>query len=486
MADFAFSPPPHLRRVLCGWLLLVMTSLGSLAAQGLEIQSQGRTHRLRAVIRRGEVYYRLNPMAKALNLHLSERRGLWTLSGPRGSLELTDGRPLVRFGDQYILVSLPIWKRSSRDWYVPEDFITNAVPLLLTTKLEKVADRRYRVEEMDRNEVGVQVVNYPDHVSIIFLPSRHTSIRVTEFQRLIKVAFDEYLVKPKNSGIRPNPRIVSALKFNYDDVHGSFDIVKGSQYDSFREYSLGQPSRRVIDVYAAPVASDNATESPARESPAWPDARVQPIDQAAPEFQPSESLNVITIDPGHGGEDYGVRPYQEMLEKTLTRSIANRIEQQLGQTRYQALLTRLRDTNMVTEQRSSLGNHNRSVAFVSIHFGSSPRPEAAGPTVYIHHCSAVEKASRDGLMPWGEGQRKYLPRSRQLALFMQEELNHLFGTKNRVVEAPLAVLAPVAAPAVLVEAGVLSNAGDRQRLSDEDFQRRVAQSIVNALLRFLP
>jgi N-acetylmuramoyl-L-alanine amidase len=68
---------------------------------------------------------------------------------------------------------------------------------------------------------------------------------------------------------------------------------------------------------------------------------------------------------------------------------------------------------------------------------------------------------------------------------MQTELNKLFGVENRVVEARLAVLAPVMAPAVVVETGFLTNAEDLELLESDEFQETLAYTITQVIRKFL-
>jgi N-acetylmuramoyl-L-alanine amidase len=89
------------------------------------------------------------------------------------------------------------------------------------------------------------------------------------------------------------------------------------------------------------------------------------------------------------------------------------------------------------------------------------------------------------MLRWQDGQRRHLVRSRRLAGMIQSELNAVFGVEQSVREAPLAVLAPVMGPAVLVEAGFISHPSDRNRLHDPEFQAQIADAIVRGLLRFL-
>jgi N-acetylmuramoyl-L-alanine amidase len=72
-----------------------------------------------------------------------------------------------------------------------------------------------------------------------------------------------------------------------------------------------------------------------------------------------------------------------------------------------------------------------------------------------------------------------------LARQAQRELNLLWGVQNSVREIPLAVLAPVAAPAILVEAGFLTNPEDQDMLISLEFQEQLAATISRAIVMFL-
>lgn len=463
-------------------VLILSTALPAAAAD-LEVETGQRVGRVKSRRHQDRTYYRLSDIARVLGLRLSSEGQKMTVEGPRGRLELVEQRPLIRYKDQYILMESPVWARSRQDWYVSEDFMTKAAPLLLDNKLEKAGARRYRLGLLSQNEVSVEVVNYPDHVSIIFLPSRRSGLRVVDLQSLIKVEFDEYLVKPRMSATQPDPRIVSSIRFDSGDLFGSFEIKKGPLFSSFREYDLKDPLRKVVGLYGPPVPTSAPTPGAALR-PA-PDIPPPPLLESAPEFSPHRLYNVIAIDPGHGGENYGVHPSQDSLEKTFALSLAEKLNERIKKTRrFNPVLTRTRDLNLSTELRSSVGNRHKIRAYVSIHLGGSSSDQVGGPVVYVHRYMDDPPAS-SRLVPWEEGQRRHLEKSRELAEKVQAQLNRLFGEENQVSEAPLAVLAPVTAPAILIEAGFLTNPEDRARVADPEFQERIADSIATALEEFL-
>jgi N-acetylmuramoyl-L-alanine amidase len=94
-------------------------------------------------------------------------------------------------------------------------------------------------------------------------------------------------------------------------------------------------------------------------------------------------------------------------------------------------------------------------------------------------------AEEERLVLWEEGQRPFLRRSRQVARAVQNELNRIFETENEVATARLGVLAPIRAPAIVVESGFLTNPEDLSRLESPDFQKEIAGGISRAIIPFL-
>jgi N-acetylmuramoyl-L-alanine amidase len=445
--------------------------------------------------RDGRPYFELRDLIAILGLSYQEQGDRLTLMGPRGDLELTDKRRLARLRDEYILLDQPPWRRKEREWYVSEDFLEKALPLILQQKLEKQASLRYRVRPLDENTVRVEVSNFPDHVRIVFTPSRASGIRIQEGKDSIQVKFDSFLVVPELPQTEADSRMVKGIRFVAGDTFGAFEITKGSDYYNFREYSLEQPGRRVIDVYAPPATAAGppvSEPSPAGPEPSPSGLAPPPAAPAAPEavpvFRARQFGNVVTIDPGHGGEDYGAKVGQDVFEKNYTLRIAQRIEQRLRSTRYRGILTRGQDLDLGLEQRSAIGNYYQSKCYVSVHVGGAPTQEAKGPVVYVQRYSDDQDSGTGGprLIAWEAGQRPFVEQSRGLADLIQAELNAVYGVKNNVIEVPMTQLEPLQAPAVVVEVGFLTNPDDRAELDSPDFQDRIAGAVAKAIERFLP
>ena len=471
--------------------------------QEIEVWIGERKHSVDSQIKDNQVYFPLADLAEIVGFEWSERGGLLTIEGSRGTLQLVDGRPLVRFEGEYILLSSPGWRQEPNQWYVSEDFLTKVLPLVSDRSLDRFARMRYRMKALEDNQVQIRVSNFPNHVRVVFEPTFDAPIRIREFEDYIQVEFSEFLVRPEFPSTLPDRRLVLSVEFDPSNVYGAFRIKKGDFYHSFRESTLNGPTRRIIDVHAAPLVPDTrGTTSLLSSNPDVAPSVPSPI--GTPTLAQSVLENIITIDPGHGGGDFGVHSMEGMAEKNLTLRIANLIEAQLKNYGYRAMLTRTRDVELAVEQRGSVGNYYRSRAYLSLHIGGTPSPETRGPIVYLHRYPEIRAEKEDGtpgslpagsndlptnengrLVSWGQGQGQYLGSSQRLARQAQRELNLLWGVQNSVREIPLAVLAPVAAPAILVEAGFLTNPEDQDMLISLEFQEQLAAAISRAIVMFL-
>ena len=75
--------------------------------------------------------------------------------------------------------------------------------------------------------------------------------------------------------------------------------------------------------------------------------------------------------------------------------------------------------------------------------------------------------------------------SRQFATILQTELETLSPTPISLTEIPLAMLAGVYMPAVLIEIGYLSNETDEARLTDADHLAFIATEILQAIQTYI-
>jgi len=474
-------------------------------AQDIRLSVDGQVRNLDSQQKGGHPYYSLKTLGRYLGLDLKESGSLMRVGGLRGTLELNGGRPLVRSGGQYILLSREVWQKGRGDWYVPEDFLEKALPAILNRRLTRTGPGAFRVESVAENKVRVEVSENNEQTSVAFVSSLTAPITVRDFQDHIDVLFDEFLVRPQQIQLPASHELVKSISFISQESMGGFRLQKGSSFGSFRRMQTEDPPRLTLVI--TPLAPIVAELRP----PDRPSAPPSPVDGSSrgPILTPSPGAQAvepgsILIDPGHGGDDYGVvfvpaavpgseDPSQvgpvetEMVEKELALNVAWAIERRLQGEGIRCHLTRSRDVELSVDQRSSVANSYHAGAYIGIHAGATPVTGFRGPVVYVFgpadpkfQDSSVP-SGEPGLVPWEDAQLAYLARSRQLAGAIARELNALYKVDNPVVEVPLAVLAPIAAPAVVVEAGILTDPEDRALLASQEFQEQVAAAIVNAV-----
>ncbi len=177
----------------------------------------------------------------------------------------------------------------------------------------------------------------------------------------------------------------------------------------------------------------------------------------------SASSTVVVLDPGHGGHDRGTR-WGGVSEKTLTLSIAKKVEAHLKKRGIRTAMTRRSDVFRSLGGRAAVANSYRRSVFVSIHCNADRRQAARG--IETFYCGS---------------------RGRRLACSIHGVLDARTSTPDRGIKfSRFTVLRSTACPAALVECGFLSSPSERRLLVTGAYQDRIARAIADGILRALP
>ena len=200
----------------------------------------------------------------------------------------------------------------------------------------------------------------------------------------------------------------------------------------------------------------------------------------------------IIIDPGHGGiDDRGCEGNTGLLEKNVVLGIAKQIHRLSKQQKMPVYLTRQTDTKKTHFERIQVANRNQGKLFLSLHCNASFSPHEKGVKVYLNNPNGqLRFPSTVRQAPAGQrlkilAQANFLKQSRDFAVALQTELNFLTETPVTVTELPLVALSEVYMPAVVLELGYLSNAGDLEKLSNSEYLTSVAQAVTRAIQRYV-
>lgn len=219
-------------------------------------------------------------------------------------------------------------------------------------------------------------------------------------------------------------------------------------------------------------------------------------------------LNVIVLDPGHGGRQPGAVAADGTPEKGICLAVSLRLARLLKtKTKARVLLTRRSDRTRSLQQRAEMANRLKAEVFVSIHANSSTRKTATGVETYFLASRATDRrarllAARENfeflestdqvkadnmveaiLMDADKG--AMLEASSRLAHLVQQRLVKSVGGEDRSVrQAPFAVLVRAGSAAILVELGFVSNAGELALLKKPAYQEKLALAIAEAIVAY--
>jgi N-acetylmuramoyl-L-alanine amidase len=197
---------------------------------------------------------------------------------------------------------------------------------------------------------------------------------------------------------------------------------------------------------------------------------------------------IVLIDPGHGGRDPGAPAVSKTLsEKQLTLAMAKELADLLEERgRVRVALARENDIYLTLEQRAAIARRIGASLFVSLHMDSAPNPLARGTTIYslsdvassaeAAQLAAAENRAGGALSSEDDGSLRAI--LADLALRGQMEDSAALASRlvrraaGRVALRPRAhqfaafhVLRRAETPAVLVEAGYISNVDDEALLA---------------------
>jgi N-acetylmuramoyl-L-alanine amidase len=201
-------------------------------------------------------------------------------------------------------------------------------------------------------------------------------------------------------------------------------------------------------------------------------------------------LHTIVIDAGHGGNDTGTQNKSHKLsEKIFTLDVAQRLQRLLGEGRWRVLQTRSDDHFVELPDRAAFANEAKADLFISIHFNAVANNAAVhGTETYVLTPQFQRSTSSSKAMP--EDKVAY-PGNRHdawnavLGYHMHRQLLSKLKSEDRGYKhARFAVLRMVDCPAVLVEAGYLSNDDEAKKIAAETYRSDIAEALYAAILAY--
>ena len=201
----------------------------------------------------------------------------------------------------------------------------------------------------------------------------------------------------------------------------------------------------------------------------------EPIQTAA-----SKPSSVIIIDAGHGGEDSGAVA-NGVLEKNVNLDIALKLRDFLVSSGYTVVMTRdtdisVYDTSAATVREKKVSDLHNRLAIIN---GSTDN------ILISIHQNKFEQSKYYGAQMFYS---KNNPESQVLAESIRQSVTGLLQPENKrelkAADNTIYILNKATVPAVIVECGFISNPDEAQKLSDENYRKKMAFAIYCGFLNY--
>lgn len=233
-----------------------------------------------------------------------------------------------------------------------------------------------------------------------------------------------------------------------------------------------------------------------------------PVPEESRHSTTPDPIDLIVIDPGHGGQDPGAIGHKKNTEeKDIVLKIAEYLQELIDDDPgLQAIMTRSTDIFVPLEDRAQTANDAGADLFISIHANASKKAAPHGSqTFFLAHennsdaravaqleNSALQYEDRDpddtsvvDFILLDMIQTEFQRESADLAELTQREFERRLDIPSRGVDqAGFVVLNKAYMPSILVEAAFISNEKEEKELRKSSFQKQVAEAIYHSILAF--
>lgn len=212
---------------------------------------------------------------------------------------------------------------------------------------------------------------------------------------------------------------------------------------------------------------------------------------------------LVLIDPGHGGHDPGATAVSgDITEKQLSLQLARELRDRLARNgRVRIAMTREDDRYLTLDERSALARRLGASLYVSLHMDSAPNPLARGASVYsLSDVASDEEAARmaqsENTAVARAGGSDGSVRAILSDLVVRSQMTASANLAERLVRnsagrlelrpqphrfADFHVLRSAGVPAVLFEAGYISNVDDEALLRSPEQRSRIVQALARTI-----
>jgi N-acetylmuramoyl-L-alanine amidase len=234
-------------------------------------------------------------------------------------------------------------------------------------------------------------------------------------------------------------------------------------------------------------------------------------DNTLARYQPKKKHDLlVVIDPGHGGEDPGAIGASGTHEKRIVLGIAEKLQRQLRRHKnITVVMTREGDYALSLRERVRVANKRRADVFVSIHANKFRDSKVSGASVFVQSrfgassslAKALAQSENDVDSLGGVDTESSNPDldfvlrdltssanknlSTKLAKIALKEMDRVAHVHSKDIQhANFFVLREAQMPAILIEAGFISNHDEEEQMLSGRYQNKIAKALSTAILQY--
>ncbi|MEG2251325.1 MAG: N-acetylmuramoyl-L-alanine amidase, partial [Bacilli bacterium] len=267
--------------------------------------------------------------------------------------------------------------------------------------------------------------------------------------------------------------VINKYKKSEVVVENGVSLRKGENLDLSKYPGWDMSNKETVSI------SDNGIVTPKKEGTVYISKKIGSKVHVVEIYIPSNSTSYaikpysasvdrnyykVFIDPGHGGYDDGAAG-NGLLEDELNLQISLKVQKKLEAKGIQVKMSRTSDEYLSLGERTDMANKYGADVFVSNHINSFEKESANGIETYYHKDKSSHKPLSDNI---------------------QSNAIKETGAANRGVKnANFAVLRESTMTSSLVEAGFISNKAEASKLKTDEYQDKLANSIVDGIEKYL-
>jgi len=497
-------------------VLAVVLALASGHAQGtapaspLTLVTRDGRRPVPTTILNNQEFIALDDLASMFQLAVREDAlaGGVTVSYKGRTIVASADQPMASVNGRVVTLPAPV-ARVGRRLLVPIDFIARALAPIYDSPIDLRRASRLLVVgaiRVARVVVSIDAAGPPTRASVEVTPALLVSSMFDAGRVIVRVEADMLDAAPP-----PAPAgLIDQIQTGNQATTIAFALNARAGMPRVSTTTTTESTRVTIEIPPGAQPPQDTSAAPAPPPAPPPLVTLPPAPPAADAVpalpgQRTARLQTMVIDPGHGGDDAGVRGPKGALEKQVTLEVARRlkslIETRLG---VRVILTREEDRAVSPDGRDAIANNNKADLFLSLHVNGAPSPSMKGAQVYYLR---LDRAGEDArlrtaaselvlpavgggmrpvdVIPWDLAQAAHVDVSSRFASMLEEELEkHAPMGPRPLQQAPIRVLSGVNMPAALIELGYLTNAEQERAVQSAELQGSLAQAIFDAIVRF--